>query len=75
MDDNKINIFIATYSKKYNLPIKPETIFKKLNAAQLFRKNSFGTYEFKFPYIYYYFIAKYFAEHFEDNKQIISIMI
>lgn len=72
--ENKIELsnddfekFMELYQKKYNLPIKPGILLK--NLIQIVSVDSFNNYSFKHPYLYYFFAAKYIAEHLEDNKK------
>ena len=58
--------FIKLYLKKYNLPIKQETLLKNLRGVVL--NDSFNNYSFRYPYLYYFFVAKYLAEHLEDDR-------
>jgi len=67
--------FIKWYVEKYNLPIKQETLLK--NSRLIISGDSFNNYSFRYPYLYYFFVAKYLAEHIEDSgikKEIKKIM-
>lgn len=67
--------FIKGYVEKYNLPIKQKTLLK--NIRQIVSEDSFNNYSFQYPYLYYFFVAKYLAEHIEDSeikKEIKEIM-
>ena len=55
------------YIKNENIKI----ILKKLNDAGLFVYSSTHNYSFKYQYIYYFFLGRYFSEHFEENKSTI----
>lgn len=69
------NSFLELYKEKYTLPIKQETLLKKI--APIIKRNSFNNYLFIYPYVYYFFTAKYLAEHIEENeimKEIEKIM-
>lgn len=59
--------FMELYVAKYNLPIKPETLVK--NLSQIVLSDSFNNFAFRYPYLYYFFAAKYIAEHFDDTKE------
>jgi hypothetical protein len=72
--DNFI-FFMNSYSEKYNLPIEQGTLLK--NVGQIVSVDSFNNYSFRYPYLYYFFVAKYLAEHIEDSvikKEIRKIM-
>lgn len=58
--------FMKLYMEKYNLPIKREILLKKLR--QIFLIDSFKNYYFKYKYLYYFFVAKYLAEHIEHKE-------
>jgi len=63
--------FYKEYDSKYNLPIKRQKLLN--NLKQIFYKNNLGNFTFRYLYLYYYFVAKYLAEHI-DNKEIWSII-
>ena len=58
--------FMELYSDTYNLPIKQEILLDK--SSQIVSEDSFKNYSFRYPYFYYFFVAKYIAEHIEDDK-------
>jgi len=55
--------FMEGYLKKYNLPIKQKVLLS--NLEQIISLNSFNNYIFRYPYIYYFFVAKYLSDHME----------
>ena len=57
--------FVKSYLDKYNLPIKKELLFKNLKL--IFSADSFNNYSFQYLYLYYFFVAKYLADHFENE--------
>jgi len=59
-------VFMKLYLEKYTLPIKQETLLK--NSRLIISGDSFNNYSFRYPYLYYFFVAKYLAEHIEDDK-------
>lgn len=59
--------FINNYEEKIALPFKKESFIKKLEESRLIIKSSLGNYRFDYKYIYYYFLAKYFAEEMPDS--------
>lgn len=73
VDDFKI--FISSYTKKYNLPIKLDTLLKNLQKTNIFSLDSFNNYSFCYSYIYFFFVGKYLAEHLDNNKEIIDNLI
>lgn len=70
LSPDDFTLFMNLYLEKYNLPIKPEILLKNLN--QIVLRDSFNNYTFRYPYLYYFFVAKYIAEHFEDTKEEIT---
>ncbi|MBX3009777.1 MAG: TIR domain-containing protein [Melioribacteraceae bacterium] len=67
--------FIKYYSSKFNVPIKLEIIIAKLQKCQIIYLNGLGYYSFFYPYLYYYFVAKYLADHCEEQKNLIEKLI
>jgi len=65
------NSFMKTYKEKYTLPINQETLLKKLSL--IISRDSFNNYSFSYPYLYYFFAAKYLAEHIEEDEIMIEI--
>ncbi len=65
------NSFMKIYKKKYTLPLDQKTLLTKL--TPIISKDSFNNYSFKYPYIYYFFVAKYLAEHIEEDNVIKEI--
>ena len=67
--------FIEKYTEKYNLPI--ETGLLLSNLSQILSVDSFNNYYFRYQYIYYYFVAKYLADHIDcgDVKTIVGLII
>lgn len=53
--------FMNSYLEKFNLPIEQAVLLKKLTV--IVSKDSFNNYSFRYPYIYYFFVAKYLAEN------------
>ena len=65
-DEEALNAFVKEYSKKFNLPSSIKQIFENLSKAKVFGVDALGYYDFHYPYLKYYFIAKYMAEHYDD---------
>ena len=66
LSPNDFTSFMRLYLEKYNLPTKQEILLK--NLSQIVSEDSFNNYSFRYPYLYYFFVAKYLAEHYEDTK-------
>ncbi len=58
-------LFMKSYAEKYNLPVEQDTLLR--NLTQIVSVDSFNNYSFRYPYLYYFFVAKYVAEHIEDK--------
>lgn len=58
--------FITFYLEKYTLPIKQSILLD--NLSQIVFADSFNNYSFRYPYLYYFFVAKYLSEHPEDKE-------
>lgn len=72
---DEFNSFMKSYFDKYNVPVKKEILLKNLQQTQIFALDSFNNYSFCYPYLYYFFVAKYLAEHAEQNKENIKFII
>lgn len=72
---DEFNSFMKSYLDKYNLPIKKETLLNKLQQSQIIALDNFSNYHFCYQYLYYFFVAKYLAEHIEDNKTVLDYII
>ena len=59
-------LFMNLYLDKFNLTIKQDILLK--NLGQIVSEDSFKNYAFRYPYFYYFFVAKYLAEHNEDSR-------
>jgi hypothetical protein len=72
INNNEFKKFITDYKLRFNLPIKDEILLKTLAETKLINFDSFGNYSFCYIYLYYFFVAKYLAEHLNENKRIID---
>ena len=59
--------FLDEYDKRIALPLKKDLFIKKLESSHLLIKTTLGNYRFDYKYIYYYFLAKYFADNIDDS--------
>lgn len=57
--------FMMLYLEKYNLPIDQKILLK--NLSLIVSTDSFNNYSFRYPYLYYFFVAKYLADHLENE--------
>ncbi|CAG1004786.1 hypothetical protein METP2_03591 [Methanosarcinales archaeon] len=63
---DNFNIFMKSYLDIFNLPIKREILLK--NLSQIVSEDCLKNYSFRYLYFYYFFVAKYLAEHNEETK-------
>lgn len=66
LSPDDFTLFMNSYLEKYILPIEQEILLE--NLIQIGSKGSFNNYSFRYPYLYYFFVAKYLAEHIEDSE-------
>ncbi|BDZ68533.1 TIR domain-containing protein [Methanobacterium ferruginis] len=66
LSTHEFDHFMEIYLEKYNLPIEPSILLENLN--QIFSADSLNNYAFKYNYLYYFFVAQYFAEHIEEKE-------
>lgn len=71
----EFNSFMKSYMERFNLPINKDTLIEKLRKANIIAVDNFNNYSFFYPYLYYFFVAKYLAENMEDNKEKIGDII
>lgn len=71
----ELDSFLEEYVKKYNLPVKKEKLLKNLRKSHLIAADSLNNYSFCYPYLYYFFAAKYLAEHIETSKDVLDSII
>ena len=70
--DDEFKEFINEYRSNYNLPVEDNELLSKLEAANIFGKDSFNRYRFYHKYSFYFFIAKYISEHVTKKKDLID---
>ena len=68
ISSDEFNSFMKSYLDKYNLPVKQDTLLNKLRQSQIIALDNFNNYYFCYQYLYYFFVAKYLAEHTKDKK-------
>lgn len=60
--------FYNRYTEEFNMTEGKEVLLKKLKASGIIHISSLGNYDFNYPYLYYYFAGKYFAEHLDERE-------
>ncbi len=66
---------MESYLDKYNFPIRQDTLLRNLQQTQIIAVDNCNNYFFCYEYLYYFFVAKYLAEHVGENKKIIEAII
>lgn len=69
LTDSDFKVFVENYSNEYNLTQKKENILSILTKAKIIRISSCRNYSFEYPYLYYFFAGKYFAEHADEHDK------
>lgn len=64
--DDDLTEFVKKYTQKFNVPVSVKQIFDNLERARVFGADGLGYYDFRYPYLKYYFIAKYMAENYDE---------
>ncbi|HPX77065.1 MAG TPA: TIR domain-containing protein [Bacteroidales bacterium] len=72
LNHEELEDFLKYYTSHFNLPISISEILKVISNVNICKYDSCNQYHFCYDYLYYFFIAKYFSEHIEDNKNLIN---
>ena len=72
MDNDSFQKFLADYKSNFNLPISITDMVQILSKVNICKFDSFNQFNFCYSYIYYFFVAKYLAEHLEKKKDVIN---
>lgn len=72
LDNDSFMKFLENYKSKFNLPIPINDIVQTLSKVNICKFDSLNQFNFCYPYIYYFFVAKYLAEHLEPKKNVIN---
>ncbi len=75
VSQNDYRNFMRDYLQKYNFPVKEDTLLKNLQRTQILCRDSLGNYSFCYLYLYYFFAARYIAEHLNECEKSISRII
>lgn len=65
LSDHDFSVFMKYYSDKYNLSIEQEILLS--NLSEIVSEDSFKNYSFRYPYLYYFFVAKSLSEHIGES--------
>lgn len=67
--------FIESYLEEFNLPVEQKILIERLQKSHIIAIDSFNNCYFCYKYLYYFFVAKYLAEHVGENRHIIDDLI
>lgn len=74
-DDSKTNLwdFNKYFCEEYGVQIDFHTRFELLKKAKIIEEKDGGYYKFKYPYVYYFFIAQYLSDTIKSDNTIQTI--
>ena len=76
LSDDEYQEFIQVYKSRFNLTISTSELLRKLLACNILEVTTSRYYHFAYPYLYYFFAGKFFADNYdeedEDNKGIME---
>ena len=75
MDNENFQKFLADYKSKFNLPISITDMVQVLSKVNICKFDSLNQFNFCYSYIYFFFVAKYLAEHLEHKKIFINKIV
>lgn len=75
LSSKELDNFINQYKKVYNLPIPIKNVLLDLSEVSFCSFDSFGQFNFCYPYLYYFFVAKYLSDKVDENKKTIDRII
>ena len=61
--------FFLQYTREFNLVESRSLLLQKLKSSGILRVTSYGNYKFDYPYLYYFFAGKYYAEHLDSTDE------
>ncbi len=71
----EFDIFMEFYLYEYNLPLDKDELIDKLLRSRLIGRGNLENYSFCYQYLYYFFVAKYFSDNINNEKNNISSII
>lgn len=61
--------FMDQYLLKFNLPVKEEVLLQRLQQSKIVVLDSCNNFSFFYPYLYFFFVARYLANNLEGNTE------
>jgi hypothetical protein len=71
----KFEEFLKKYLDTFNLPVKQSELLSNLQNSRLINLDDCNNYSFSYLYLYYFFVAKYLAEHIDESKKDIDNIV
>ncbi|AQT67240.1 hypothetical protein STSP2_00383 [Anaerohalosphaera lusitana] len=72
---DEFEVFMDRYLEKYNLPVDQDIVIAKLRSTRILELCDLNNYSFCYKYLYYFFVAKYLADHASDCAKTIETII
>lgn len=72
---DEFNDFVSIYQENFNLTVSLNELLDNLRKTNILCVTDLGYYKFSYPYLYYFFVAKYFSENTEESKETIVDII
>lgn len=69
LSQEQFDSFFALYERDFNLTEPRITLLDKLKRSGIIKITSLGNYDFDYPYLYYFFVGKYFSEHIDERYE------
>lgn len=75
LSQDEFNDFIIEYKENFNLTVPLSKLLENLRKTNIIQVTDLGDYTFSYPYLYYFFVAKYFSENTKENRETIINII
>lgn len=72
LDGTDFQEFLEYYESNFNLPIPINDLIATIASVNICKFDTLNHYSFCYPYIYFFFVAKFLSEHIESNKKTIE---
>lgn len=69
LSQEQFDRFFAQYERDFNLTEPRNVLLDKLKRSSIIKITSLGNYNFDYPYLYYFFVGKFFSEHIDERYE------
>jgi len=69
LSQEQFDSFFVLYERDFNLTEPRNILLDKLKRSGIIKITSLGNYDFDYPYLYYFFVGKYFSEHIDERYE------